>query len=43
MGRIRSYSNNKKNIALGMMQSGLSCRNVADMFGVSPSTISSVW
>ena len=39
MGRRRSLSNNARNRAVGMLQSGLSCRNVTDTFGVAPSTI----
>ena len=40
MGRRWSLSNNDRNKALGMLQTGLSCRNVAGTFGVAPSTIS---
>ena len=39
MGRRRSLSNNDRNRALGMLQSGLSCRNVAGTLAVAPSTI----
>ena len=35
MGRRRSLSNNDRNRALGMLQSGLSCRYVAVTFGVA--------
>ena len=40
MGRRQFLSNNDRNGALGMLQSGSSCRNVAGTFGVAPSTIS---
>ena len=40
MGRRRSLSKNNKNSALGILLSGLSCRNVACTFEVAPSTIS---
>ena len=35
MARRRSLSNNDRNRALGMLQVGLSCRNVAVAFGVA--------
>jgi transposase len=43
IGRRRSLSNNDINKALEMLQSGLSCRNVAGTFGIAPSTISRVF
>jgi transposase len=43
MGRRRSLSNNDRNKALEMLQSGLFCRNIAGTFGVAPSTISRVF
>ena len=40
MGRRRSLSNNDRNRTLGVLYSGLSCRNVVVKFEVVPSTIS---
>jgi transposase len=40
IGRRRSLSNNDRNGALGMLLSGLSCRNGVWTLGVTPSTIS---
>ena len=40
IGRRRSLNNNDSNRVLGILQSGSSCRNVADTFGVALSTSS---
>lgn len=43
MGKRRHLSNNDTNGALGMLQSGLSRRNLAGTYGVPPSTISRLY
>ena len=40
MGRRQSLSNNYRNRTLGMLQSGVPCRNYVGTLGVAPSTIS---